>query len=106
MTFKPLDDRIVVRRAAAKEKSDGGVYLPDDAQIPADNGEVIAVGPGKRINGTDERATMQVKAGDQIYFGRYSGYRVLVGGEEFQVIPEDEVLGIMEEAKVAVAASK
>ena len=94
MRFKPLDDRIIVKPLPVQTQTESGIYLPDEAQEPADEGDVVAVGPGARIDGTDERATMAVKVGDRIHYGRYSGYKVKIDGEDYFVLKEDQVLMI------------
>ena len=94
--LRPLHDRIVVKRMEETEqKSAGGIVIPDSAKEKPQEGEVIAVGSGKR---TDEGKVlpMDVKAGDKILFGKYSGSEVKIDGQEYIIMREDEVLGVIE----------
>lgn len=109
MRFRPLDDRIVilpdpVKKEIPIEGLDIALQLTDESQQPADAGEVVAVGPGARIMGSDERTTMAVSVGDRVHFGRYSGYRVTVQGIEYVVMKEEGILGIMDGANVEAHA--
>jgi len=94
--IKPLGNRIVVKRIEAEEKTPGGIVLPDTAKEKPKQGEVIAVGEGTR---TDDGKTIptQVKKGDRIVFSSYAGTEVALGDEEFLIMKEDDVLGILEE---------
>ena len=92
----PLDDRIVVKRLEAEEKTAGGIVLPDTAKEKPQKGEVVAVGPGKLLD-SGERAKPEVKAGDTILFGKYTGSEVKVEGEELLIMRESDVLAIVEE---------
>ena len=97
MKFRPLHDRVVVRRIEAEEKTPGGVIIPDTAKEKPMQGEVIAVGPGAR----DEQGKLvplDVKAGDRILFGKWSGTEVRIDGEELLIMKESDVLGIVEGA--------
>lgn len=95
MHFRPLHDRVVVRRIEAEEKTSGGIIIPDTAKEKPQEGEVVAVGPGARAeDGTI--AALDVKAGDRILFGKYSGTEVKIEGEEHLVIREDDILGVIE----------
>jgi chaperonin GroES len=97
MNIRPLHDRIVVRRVEEKETMQGGLYIPDSAKEKPQEGEVVAVGKGKRLeNGTV--TPLDVKAGDRILFGKYSGSEIKVDGEELLIMREDEVLGVLEGA--------
>ncbi|MCY3022335.1 MAG: co-chaperone GroES [Planctomycetota bacterium] len=87
----PLDDRIVIRRVEAEEKTAGGIVLPDTAKEKPQKGEVLAVGPGKMLE-NGKRATMEVKVGDMVLFGKYSGSEVKVQGEECLIIRESDLL--------------
>ena len=89
--FKPLDDRIVVEVLDAEEKSAGGILLPDAAREKQQRGRVNAVGPGKRLD-DGSRSEMPVKKGDVVLFGKYAGTDVRVGGDEFKILKENEVL--------------
>lgn len=89
--LKPLDDRIVVKRLEAEEKTAGGIILPDAAKEKPQKGEVIAVGPGKQLD-SGNRATPDVVAGDKVLFGKYSGTEVKVDGVEFLIMRESDIL--------------
>jgi chaperonin GroES len=94
MNFRPLHDRVVVRRIESDEKTAGGIIIPDTAKEKPQEGEVIAVGPGAR----DERGEVQpldVKAGDRILFGKWSGTEVKVSGEDLLIMKESDILGIV-----------
>ena len=95
MKFRPLHDRIVVKRIDAEEKTKGGIIIPDTAKEKPQEGEVVAVGEGKyREDGT--RQTLDVKAGDRVLFGKYSGSEVKIDDEELLIMREDEILGIIQ----------
>src|ERR671937_3156348 len=100
LKLRPLYDRIVVRRKEAKEQMRGGIIIPDTAKEKPQEGEVIAVGEGKRKDdGT--RQALDVKAGDRVLFGKYSGSEIKIDGEELLIMREDEILGILERAGAA-----
>lgn len=96
MKFKPLHDRIVVRRIDADEKTAGGIIIPDTAKEKPSEGEIIAVGDGAR-NEAGELMPMAVKAGDRILFGKWAGTEVTIGGEDLLIMKESDVMGIIEE---------
>jgi chaperonin GroES len=96
----PLHDRILVRRLEEEETTRGGLIIPDTAKDKPQEGEVIAAGKGK-ISEEGKVRPLDVKAGDRILFGKYSGTEVKLDGEEFLIMREEEVLGIVEEAKKA-----
>jgi chaperonin GroES len=101
MQFRPLHDRVVVRRIEEDERTPGGIIIPDTAKEKPQQGEVIAAGPGAR----DEKGVVQpldVKAGDRILFGKWSGTEVKIDGEELLIMKESDILGVLEGA----AASK
>jgi chaperonin GroES len=101
MKFRPLHDRVVVRRIEEDDRTPGGIIIPDTAKEKPQQGEVIAVGPGAR----DEKGVVQpldVKAGDRILFGKWSGSEVKIDGEELLIMKESDILGVLEGA----AASK
>jgi chaperonin GroES len=104
MTIRPLYDRIVVKRIEEKEIKQGSLYIPDSAKEKPQEGEVVAVGNGKRLE-NGKMAALDVKAGDHILFGKYSGSEIKLDGEEYLIMREDEVLGILDNvakpAKVA-----
>jgi chaperonin GroES len=95
MKFRPLHDRVVVRRITAEEKSRGGIIIPDTAQEKPMEGEVIAVGPGAR-NEQGHVVALEVKAGDRILFGKWSGTEVKLDGEELLIMKESDIMGIVE----------
>jgi chaperonin GroES len=95
MKLRPLYDRILVKRLDGEEKSPGGIIIPDTAKEKPMLGEAVAVGNGKLLDGGKIRP-MEVKAGDKIIFGKYSGSELKIEGEERLVLREDEVLGIIE----------
>jgi chaperonin GroES len=97
MKFRPLHDRVVVRRVDAEEKTAGGIIIPDTAKEKPQQGEVLAVGPGKRDE-TGKLVALDVKAGDQILFGKWSGTEVKVDGEDLLIMKEDDIMGVVEGA--------
>ena len=97
MNIRPLYDRIVVKRIEEKEQVQGGIIIPDTAKEKPQEGEVVAVGPGKRLD-SGKVAPLDVKAGDRILFGKYSGNEIKLDGEEYIIMREDDVLGILEGA--------
>ena len=105
MKVKPLHDRILIKRVEEKETIKGGIIIPDTAKEKPQEGEVIAVGGGKK---TEEGKVipLDVKAGDRILFGKYSGTEIKIDDVEYLIIREDEVLGILETEKHSVAAGK
>jgi chaperonin GroES len=100
MNFRPLHDRVVVRRLDAEEKTAGGIIIPDTAKEKPMEGEVIAVGPGAR-NEQGQLVTLDVKAGDRILFGKWSGTEVKLDGEELLIMKESDIMGIVEGAPAA-----
>jgi chaperonin GroES len=103
MAFRPLHDRVVVRRIGADEKTAGGIIIPDTAQEKPQEGEVIAVGPGGRSE--DGKALpMDVKAGDRVLFGKWSGTEVTIDGEELLIMKESDIMGVIEGKKAKKAA--
>jgi chaperonin GroES len=101
MKFRPLHDRVLVRRVEQEEKTAGGVIIPDTAQEKPQEGEVVAVGAGAR-NDKGELIQPEVKAGDRVLFGKWSGNEVKLDGEELLIMKESDILGIL----VKSAASK
>ena len=100
MSFRPLHDRILVRRVDSEEKTKGGIIIPDTAKEKPQQGEVVAVGPGAR----DEKGMVQpldVKAGDRVLFGKWSGTEVTIDGEELLVMKESDIMGVLEGAASA-----
>src|SRR5579884_580584 len=97
MNIRPLYDRIVVKRIEQKEQMQGGLYIPDTAKEKPQEGEVVSVGKGKRLE-DGKVVPLDVKPGDRILFGKYSGNEIKIDGEELLIMREDEVLGILEGA--------
>ncbi len=95
MKFRPLHDRIVVKRITAEEKTAGGIIIPDTAKEKPMEGEVIAVGPGAR-NEQGHLVALDVKAGDRVLFGKWSGTEVKLDGEELLIMKESDIMGIIE----------
>lgn len=96
MTAKPLGNRVVVRRVDDQaEKTTGGLFIPDAAKEKPQTGEVVAAGPGSRKD-DGEVVPMDVKAGDKVMFGKYSGSDITLDGEELVIMREDEILGVLE----------
>ena len=105
MNIRPLHDRIVVKRLEEKENMQGGLYIPDSAKEKPQEGEVVAVGKGKRLE-DGKVVPLDVKVGDRILFGKYSGSDIKLDNEEYLIMREDEVLGILDgQPKVAKKAS-
>jgi chaperonin GroES len=95
MKFRPLGDRVVVKRVQEETKSAGGIIIPDTAQEKPQEGEVVAVGPGGRDEKGD-RITPEVKVGDRILFGKWSGTEVKVDGAELLIMKESDIMGVLE----------
>jgi chaperonin GroES len=104
MKFRPLHDRVVVRRIEQDEKTAGGIIIPDTAKEKPMEGEVVAVGPGAR-NEKGEIVPLDVKPGDRILFGKWSGTEVKMDGEELIIMKESDVMGIIEGTKSAKKAA-
>jgi chaperonin GroES len=94
MKIRPLHDRVIVKRLEEERKSAGGIVIPDNAAEKPDQGEVIAVGPGKR-NEEGKREPLDVKVGDRILFGKYSGTTVKIEGTEYLVMREEDIMGVV-----------
>ena len=94
MNFRPLHDRVVVRRLTAEEKSKGGIIIPDTAKEKPQEGEVVAVGPGARDD-AGKIVELDVKAGDKILFGKWSGTEVKIDGEELLIMKESDIMGVI-----------
>ena len=95
MHFRPLHDRVVVRRIEAEEKTSGGIIIPDTAKEKPQEGEVVAVGPGARDD-AGKIQPLDVKAGDRILFGKWSGTEVKIDGQDLLIMKESDVLGVVE----------
>ena len=96
MKFRPLHDRVVVRRLNAEEKTAGGIIIPDTAKEKPMEGEIVAAGPGAR-NEAGALVALDVKAGDRILFGKWSGTEVKIDGEELLIMKESDIMGIIDE---------
>ena len=104
MTFRPLHDRILVRRIEAEEKTAGGIIIPDTAKEKPSEGEVIAVGPGARDE-AGKLVPLDVKAGDRILFGKWSGTEVKIDGEDLLIMKESDILGVLDKKASARKAA-
>jgi chaperonin GroES len=94
MTFRPLHDRVVVRRVTSEEKTAGGIIIPDTAKEKPQEGEVVAVGPGARKD-SGELIPVDVKAGDRVLFGKWSGTEVKINGEDLLIMKESDIMGVI-----------
>ena len=97
MKFRPLHDRVVVRRVNADEKTAGGIIIPDTAKEKPSQGEVVAVGPGARDE-NGQIVALDVQAGDTVLFGKWSGTEVTIDGEELLIMKESDIMGVLENA--------
>ena len=104
MGFRPLHDRVLVRRLAAEEKSKGGIIIPDTAKEKPQEGEVISVGSGT-LNDKGELRALDVKAGDRILFGKWSGTEVKLDNEELLIMKESDIMGVLEGQAAAKKAA-
>ena len=104
MTFRPLHDRVVVRRITPQEKSAGGIIIPDTVKEKPGEGEVIAVGPGARDE-SGKLVELGVKAGDRVLFGKWSGSEVKIDGEDLLIMKESDILGVIERTAAAKKAA-
>ncbi len=100
MKFRPLHDRVVVRRVEEDDRSTGGIIIPDTAKEKPMQGEVLSVGPGTR-NDKGELSPLEVKAGDPVLFGKWSGSEVKIDGEELLIMKESDIMGVLEDAGAA-----
>ena len=103
MKFRPLHDRVVVERVTAEEKTAGGIIIPDTAKEKPQEGEVIAVGPGARDD-SGKLVPLDVKAGDRVLFGKWSGTEVKLDGEDLIIMKESDIMGIIDATAVRKAA--
>ena len=94
MGFRPLHDRVLVRRVDSEEKTAGGIIIPDNAKEKPSEGEIVAVGEGARDDDGD-RIAMDVKAGDRVLFGKWSGTEVKIDGEELLIMKESDIMGVI-----------
>jgi chaperonin GroES len=104
MKFRPLHDRVVVRRVDSDEKTKGGIIIPDTAKEKPMEGEIVAVGPGARSE-DGQIHPLDVKAGDRVLFGKWSGTEVKLDGEELLIMKESDIMGVIEGAGEAVKAA-
>ena len=103
MGFRPLHDRVLIRRVEAEEKTSGGIIIPDTAKEKPMEGEVVAVGPGAR--GEDGKLQpLDVKAGDRVLFGKWSGTEVKLDGEDLIIMKESDIIGVLEQTAARKAA--
>jgi chaperonin GroES len=103
MAFRPLGDRVLVRRVEEEEKTKGGIIIPDSAKEKPQEGEVIAIGPGARDD-SGKIQPLDVKSGDRILFGKWSGTEVKLDGEDLLIMKESDILGVLDAATQAKAA--
>jgi chaperonin GroES len=103
MSFRPLHDRVVVRRIEAEERTKGGIIIPDTAKEKPQEGEVIAVGPGARDE-NGKVVPLDVKKGDRVLFGKWSGTEVIIDGQELMIMKESDILGVVESTTARKAA--
>jgi chaperonin GroES len=103
MTFRPLGDRVLIKRVEEEAKTRGGIIIPDTAKEKPQEGEVIAVGPGARDD-AGKIQPLDVKPGDRILFGKWSGSEVKLDGQDLMIMKESDILGVLDPVKVAVAA--
>jgi chaperonin GroES len=104
MTFRPLHDRILVRRVESDERTKGGIIIPDTAKEKPQEGEVIATGPGAR-NEQGEITALDVKPGDRVLFGKWSGTEIQLDGEDLLIMKESDVMGVLEAGAAVKAAA-
>ena len=95
MNLRPLHDRVIVKRLENETKTASGIYIPDNAAEKPDQGQILAVGPGKRDE-NGKQITLDVKVGDRVLFGKYAGQTVKVDGEELLVMREEDIMGVVE----------
>ena len=95
MAVKPLGDRLIVKATEAEEKTAGGILLPDSAREKPQQGEVVAIGPGKLLD-NGKTVAMEVKPGDRVYYAKYGGTEVKVGAEDLIILRQDDVLAVVE----------
>jgi chaperonin GroES len=94
LNIRPLEDRVVVQPSEAEERTAGGIVLPDTAREKPQRGTVVAVGPGKLLEKSGERAQMSLKVGDKVIYGKYSGTEIEIDGEDYVILRESDVLAV------------
>ncbi len=104
MKFRPLHDRVVIRRVEEDEKTAGGIIIPDTAKEKPSQGEVVAVGPGAH-NEKGELVALDVKVGDVVLFGKWSGTEVKIDGQDLLIMKESDIMGVLEKTKSAKKAA-
>ncbi len=104
-SIRPLHDRVIIRRIEEGEQVRGGIIIPDSAKEKPQEGEVIAAGKGKKLD-SGEYAPLDVQEGDRVLFGKYSGTEIKLDGEEYLIMREDEILGVIEKADKAKGKGK
>ncbi|WP_431282989.1 co-chaperone GroES [Humitalea sp. 24SJ18S-53] len=104
MAFRPLHDRVLVRRVEAEEKTRGGIIIPDTAKEKPQEGEIVAVGSGT-LNDKGELRALDVKAGDRILFGKWSGTEVKLDGEDLLIMKESDIMGVLDTSAAAKKAA-
>ncbi len=104
MTLRPLHDRVLVRRIEADQKTAGGIIIPDTAKEKPQQGEIVAVGPGAR-NEKGEPVALDVKAGDRVLFGKWSGTEVRIDGEDLLIMKESDILGVLDASEAQQKAA-
>ncbi|MGY6568995.1 MAG: co-chaperone GroES [Salinarimonas sp.] len=104
MTFRPLHDRVLVRRIEADQKTAGGIIIPDTAKEKPQQGEIVAVGPGAR-NEKGELVALDVQAGDRVLFGKWSGTEVRINGEDLLIMKESDILGVLDASEAQKKAA-
>ncbi|HKP86392.1 MAG TPA: co-chaperone GroES [Blastocatellia bacterium] len=104
-SIRPLQDRVIVKRIEEGEQIRGGIIIPDTAKEKPQEGEVIAVGEGKKLDSGD-RVPLDVKEGDRVLFGKYSGTEIKLDGEEYLIMREDDILGVIERASEGSKSKK
>ena len=104
-SIKPLQDRVIIRRIEEGEQIRGGIIIPDSAKEKPQEGEVIAVGEGKKLD-NGERVPLDIKEGDRVLFGKYAGTEIKLDGEEYLIMREDDILGVIERAGATEGKAK
>jgi len=104
-SIRPLQDRIIIKRIEEQEQVRGGIIIPDSAKEKPQEGEVIAVGAGKKLD-NGERVPLDVKEGDRVLFGKYAGNEIKLDGDDFLIMREDDILGIIERASEGSKSKK
>jgi len=104
MTLRPLQDRVLIRRVVAETKTPGGIFIPDTAQEKPVEGEVLAVGPGRRDD-AGKLHPLDIKPGDRVLFGKWSGSEIKLAGEDLIVMKETDILGVLDDAVVTRKAA-